>query len=54
MKKLLVIAPYPYLPYYSGGQKFIALFLESLGKEVDLTVVSVSENDFSLVKNLKE
>ena len=28
MKKVLAIAPYPYLPYHSGGQKFIAQFLE--------------------------
>jgi polysaccharide biosynthesis protein PslH len=53
MKKVLAIAPYPYLPYFSGGQKFIAKFFEYLGNEVDLTVISVGENDFSLVKNYK-
>lgn len=53
MKKVLVIAPYPYLPYFSGGQKFIAQFLENLAKEVELTVISVVENDFRLVKNYK-
>ncbi len=53
MKKVLVIAPYPYLPFFSGGQKFIAQFLEYLSKEVDLTVISVSENDFSLAKTYK-
>jgi len=53
MKKVLAIAPYSYLPYFSGGQKFIALFFEHLGREVDLTVVSVKENDFSLAKNYK-
>src|SRR5215213_2773050 len=53
MKKLLAIAPYNYLPYYSGGQKFIALFFEYLGIETDLTVISVAQNDFSLAKNYK-
>ncbi|MGQ0739153.1 MAG: glycosyltransferase family 4 protein [Bacteroidota bacterium] len=48
MKKVLVIAPYAYLPYFSGGQKFIAQFLYHLGKETDLTVITVAENDFSL------
>lgn len=51
MKKLLAIAPYSYLPYYSGGQKFIAQFFEYLGKETELTVISVAENDSSLAKN---
>jgi glycosyltransferase involved in cell wall biosynthesis len=50
MKKVLVIAPYSYLPYFSGGQKFIAKFLEYLAKDVNLTVVTVAENDFSLAK----
>ena len=53
MNKVLAIAPYPYLPFFSGGQKFIAQFLEYLGKEVDLTVISVAENDFSLAKTYK-
>lgn len=53
MKKLLVIAPYQYLPYFSGGQKSIAQFLDYLGKETDLTVVSVGTNDSSLVKTYK-
>lgn len=53
MKKVLAIAPYPYLPYFSGGQKFIASFFEYLGNEVELTVISVGENDFSLAKNYK-
>lgn len=50
MKKVLVIAPYQYLPYFSGGQKFIAQFLHYLGKEVSLDVISVAENDISLAK----
>jgi len=53
MKKVLAIAPYPYLPFFSGGQKFIAQFFEYLGREVDLTVISVAENDFSLAKSYK-
>ena len=53
MKKVLAIAPYSYLPYSSGGQKFIALFFEYLGKEVALTVISVRENDFTLSKNYR-
>jgi polysaccharide biosynthesis protein PslH len=53
MTKVLAIAPYPYLPFSSGGQKFIAQFLEYLGKEVDLTVISVAANDFSLAKTYK-
>jgi hypothetical protein len=39
MKKILVIAPYPYLPFFSGGQKFIAKFLDYLSKEAQVTVV---------------
>lgn len=53
MKKVLVIAPYAYLPYYSGGQKFIAQFLHNLGKETDLTVISVWKNDFTLASAYK-
>ena len=53
MKKLLAIAPYQYLPYFSGGQKSIAQFLDYLGRESDLTVISVSENDPSLIKTYK-
>jgi glycosyltransferase involved in cell wall biosynthesis len=51
MKKVLAIASYSYLPFFSGGQKFIAQFFEHLGKEIDLTVISVAENDFSLAKS---
>ncbi len=53
MKKVLAIAPYPYLPYFSGGQKFIAEFLHYLGKETDLTVISVPGNDVSREGNYK-
>jgi len=53
MKKILAIAPYPYLPYFSGGQKFIAQFFHHLGQETDLTVISTEGNDFSLVTTYK-
>lgn len=53
MNKVLAIAPYPYLPYYSGGQKFIAKFFEQLSKKVNLTVISVTENDTALAKDYK-
>ena len=53
MNKVLAIAPYNYLPYSSGGQKFIAQFLEHLGKETDLTVITVPENDLSLAMGYK-
>jgi len=53
LKKFLVIAPYQYLPYFSGGQKSIAQFLDYLGKEANLTVGSVGTNDTSLIKTYK-
>jgi len=53
LKKLLAIAPYQYVPYFSGGQKSIAQFLDYLGREADLTVISVGENDPSLIKTYK-
>lgn len=48
MKKVLVIAPYTYLPSKSGGQKYIAQWLEALSKRVTLTVASTAANDRSL------
>ena len=53
MKKILVIAPYNYLPWFSGGQKFIGLFLKHLAEETELTVISVANNETSLAKNYK-
>jgi glycosyltransferase involved in cell wall biosynthesis len=53
MKKILAIAPYPYLPYFSGGQKFIAQFFENLAEETELTVISVETNDPSTVSNYR-
>ena len=51
MKKVLLIAPYTYLPFYSGGQKLIARFAEHLGKYTDLTVIGTADNDTALAKN---
>lgn len=51
MKKVLVIAPYTFLPSKSGGQKYIAQWLEALSKRVALTVASTSANDRSLAIN---
>lgn len=53
MKKVLVIAPYAYLPWYSGGQKFIGQFLQHLADKTDLTVISVAANDGTLAVNYK-
>jgi len=53
MKKVLEIAPYKYLPYYSGGQKSIALYLQYLGAETNLSVISVAGNDDSLQKSYR-
>ncbi|MCB9059875.1 MAG: glycosyltransferase, partial [Calditrichae bacterium] len=53
MKKILVIAPYQYLPYSSGGQKLIARFLHHLGEKTDLTVISVPSNDLTQVSTYK-
>jgi polysaccharide biosynthesis protein PslH len=53
MNKALVIAPYNYLPSFSGGQKFIARFLEHLARHVDLTVLSVKNNNYSLASGYR-
>lgn len=53
MKKILLLAPYPYLPFFSGGQKFIAQFLESLAEETELTVIGVETNDPATVTNYR-
>jgi len=52
-KKILVVASYQYIPYFSGGQKSIAQFLDYLGKVADLTVIGVAENDTALIKTYK-
>ena len=43
--------PYQYLPYFSGGQKSIAQFLEYLGKETELSVITVPGNDETLARS---
>lgn len=53
MKKVLVIAPYAYLPWRSGGQKFIGQFVEYLGAVTDLYVISVAANDKNLAKGYR-
>ncbi len=53
MKKILAIAPYPYLPFFSGGQKFIAQFMEQLANETALTVIGVESNDTSQIRNYR-
>ena len=50
MLKLLDIVPYTYLPYFSGGQKSIAQFLEYLGRDTELTVISTVTNDPAHIK----
>lgn len=53
MKKVLDIVPYAYLPFFSGGQKSIALFLEHLGEIAELEVVGTETNEVPLAKNYK-
>lgn len=48
IKKVLAIAPYAYLPFSSGGQKFTARFFEHLSSKTELSVISVPGNDASL------
>jgi len=43
-KKILVVAPYTFLPYRSGGQKYIAQFLDALGQQAKVTVVSTAQD----------
>jgi len=51
MKNILDIVSYQYLPYTSGGQKSIALFLEYLGNQANLHVVSTTTNQINLAKH---
>ena len=44
MQKVLNIVPYPFLPYFSGGQKLIAHFNQFLGKKCKLYVAGTSDN----------
>jgi glycosyltransferase involved in cell wall biosynthesis len=49
MKNILTIIPYSYLPYYSGGQKSLAVFNAYLGEKTNLHVVGTPCNDASLI-----
>lgn len=51
MKHVLSICPYRYLPYRSGGEKYISQFNEHLAKKSTLHVAGVSENESSLAIN---
>jgi polysaccharide biosynthesis protein PslH len=53
LKKVLAVIPYSYLPYYSGGQKLIAQFFDHLGRETDLTLVSLEGMDTTAVKSYR-
>lgn len=53
MKKVLAIAPYPYLPFFSGGQKFIAQFFVYLAAETELTVIGCKANDPQPIHNYR-
>lgn len=44
MQKILNIVPYPFLPYFSGGQKLIAHFNQFLGEKRKLYVAGTSDN----------
>jgi glycosyltransferase involved in cell wall biosynthesis len=43
-KKILVVAPYTFLPARSGGQKYIAQFLDALGQQARVTVISTAQD----------
>ncbi|MGC4104646.1 glycosyltransferase [Ferruginibacter sp.] len=51
MIHVLCLAPYHFLPPKMGGQKYIALFNEFFGKEVNLTCISTKSNDAAAAKN---
>ncbi len=51
MKNVLNIVSYPYLPYFSGGQKLIAQFNQYLGEQCSLHVAGTSDNDSTFAKN---
>lgn len=50
MKHVLSICPYRYLPYTSGGEKYIGQFNEHLGAISMLHVAGVRENDITIAK----
>ncbi len=51
MNKVLSIVPYPFLPYFSGGQKLIAQFNSYLGEACELHVAGTADNDTTFVKH---
>jgi glycosyltransferase involved in cell wall biosynthesis len=51
MKKVLNIVPYPFLPYFSGGQKLIAQFNKHLAEVCELHVAGTANNDRYLATN---
>ena len=51
MEKILNIVSYPYLPFFSGGQKLIAHFNQYLGEQCTLYVAGTTDNNASLAKN---
>ena len=51
MKRVLTIVPYPYLPFFSGGQKLIAHFTSFLGEQCALHVAGTNNNDAALATN---
>lgn len=51
MKRVLTIVPYPYLPFFSGGQKLIAQFTSFLGEQCALHVAGTKNNDTALATN---
>lgn len=51
MIKILCIAPYQYIPYFSGGQKLIATFYRYLGDQFPLHVAGTPGNEVSQVNN---
>lgn len=53
MKKVLDVMPYQYLPFFSGGQKSIAQFLDYLGQETELSVITVPGNDEKMAESYR-
>lgn len=53
VKKVLDVIPYQYLPYFSGGQKSIAQFLDYLGQETELSVITVPGNDEKMAESYR-
>ncbi len=51
MEKVLNIVSYPYLPYFSGGQKLIAHFNQYLGEQCNLHVAGTTDNDATMAKS---